>query len=314
MKNLLILLTILLLGSCQQKKLQIKQNSINPIIGDISYVEKFGSLPNELSNEHTRIKTHLNYVEKLLREKSISHLSVVERKNRTRLLDYLRNYHVAGIFPKNYDHEDERRPCFIDKDKNICAVGYLVAQTAGLETAEEINSQYKYAAIGDMNSDLLEDWIGTTGLSRNEIAMIQPNYGGPIPVTVNQSYVGEKLAIPSAMLNAANIGISAASVLDWNKNKNSKNVARLGILSGILTLGYTAYDFYSSDYQFSGRTKGQRRVHSANLILGVASIGINAIKLKRDKRRNSKALSWNINMQPGINDQPIIGFAINKKL
>ncbi|MCX8019704.1 MAG: hypothetical protein N2747_04340 [Chitinophagaceae bacterium] len=67
-------------------------NTVNAVIGDISYKEKYGIYPNSLSDETDRIQTHLLYVEKLLRKKDISHLSEDKKKQRKIMLDLLREY------------------------------------------------------------------------------------------------------------------------------------------------------------------------------------------------------------------------------
>ena len=99
---------------------------INAIIGDESYVSKFGVLPVATNNEDLRIKTHLEYVENLLRKKDVTGLDEAQNERRELLLDLLHDYWTAGIFPRNYDYQNQRMSCFIDKDGRICAVGYLI--------------------------------------------------------------------------------------------------------------------------------------------------------------------------------------------
>ena len=121
---------ILLLNGCNEVTSD-RQHVINPIIGDIRYTEKYGDVPDQFTDETLRIKAHLEYVENLLRAKDISGLSHALKAKRENLLDLLHQYWTAAVFPKNYDYSNERKPCFIDKDGNICAVGYLLEQTAG---------------------------------------------------------------------------------------------------------------------------------------------------------------------------------------
>ena len=152
--------------------------TINPIIGDISFVEKFGELPTDATGEDLRIQTHLAYAENLLRGKDVSHLSADMRQTRTHMLDLLHDYWNRGAFPRNYDYAQTRKPCFIDKNGTICAVGYLVEQTAGREAAEAINDKFKYAFVMEMNDPMVDDWIAMSGLTKEECATIQPDYGG----------------------------------------------------------------------------------------------------------------------------------------
>lgn len=149
---------------------------VNAIIGDESFVETFGRRPDNQTSEALRIETHLAYVEKKLRSRNVTHLPEHMQKKRQQLLDLLEEYRDAGRFPKNYDHPSERRPCFIDQDGAICAVGYLIEQTAGREVAERINTRHPYDYIQDMDMPEVKEWIRQSGLTEEECAMIQPAY------------------------------------------------------------------------------------------------------------------------------------------
>jgi hypothetical protein len=161
-------------------------DQINPILGNSSYIAKTGAAPSCFSNEKFRIQTHLLYVEDILRAANTDHLSNEEKTTRMRIIGLLHEYASAAQFPHNYDCA-ERRPCFIDRDQNICAVGYLVEQTAGRMVAEKINSKYQYAYINEMNLPELDSWIAVSGLSKTECAMIQPTYS---PTFIYPAYAG----------------------------------------------------------------------------------------------------------------------------
>lgn len=151
-------------------------NTINAVLGDVSFVKKFGKAPNEATNERLRIQTHLTYVEALLRKADVAHLSPRLRERRSALLDKLHDYRLAGEFPTNLDFPQERRPCFIDAAGNICAVGYLIEQTAGRALAERITAAHKYDFLVDMAMPELTAWVEESGLTARECAMIQPSY------------------------------------------------------------------------------------------------------------------------------------------
>ena len=103
-------------------------SAINRVIGDESFIQTYGMKPDKGVPERIRIKTHLQYVEKLLRNRSTDHNSDELKQNRIKHLDRLREYILAGEFPLNDDHPDKRRPAFISENGNICAVGYLIEQ------------------------------------------------------------------------------------------------------------------------------------------------------------------------------------------
>lgn len=150
---------------------------INSVLGDASFVAAFGQLPGGVAGEDLRIATHLEYVERLLRSRDVRALPQALREERLRNLDRLHAYRTRRIFPRNHDYPGERRPCFIDRDGRICAVGYLVEQSAGRDIAERINSRFQYARISQMQSAELQRWLARSGLTIQEAAMIQPEYG-----------------------------------------------------------------------------------------------------------------------------------------
>ncbi|MBI3240477.1 MAG: hypothetical protein HYZ43_16795 [Flavobacteriia bacterium] len=174
MKQLLVILFLVVTSSLFAQTI----DSINPVIGDLSFVTRYGSQPSLTDNETDRIKTHLAYVEEQLRATDVSALTVEQQAKRTEILDHLHTYWQREQFPINTAYPNERKPCFIDEKGTICAVGYLIEQTAGLTTAEAINEQYQYATITEMMDKLPEiaQWATENGLTVNECAMIQPTY------------------------------------------------------------------------------------------------------------------------------------------
>ena len=159
-----------------------KEQTINPVLGDVSFVEKYGYQPDANTDEQLRIITHFEFVENLLRQKDVSCLSPTLQQKREHLIDLFHKYKVDGKFPRNYDYDDQRRPCFIDKDNTICAVGYLVEQTSGRKAAEDINARFKYDDLLDMDDALVDNWVAQSGLTKEEVAMIQPTYGPYYPI------------------------------------------------------------------------------------------------------------------------------------
>jgi hypothetical protein len=171
-KNIFIAFTFLLVSITSVAR----QQTVNSILGDLSYVQKFGRTPNENTNEQIRIQTHLEFVESILRRRDVSKMPKALRENRNKMLNILHGYWIRAEFPVNYDYAGMRIPCFIDKDSRICAVGYLIEKTAGRAVAEKINTDFKYADIFEMKDPLVENWIASSGLTKLECAMIQPTY------------------------------------------------------------------------------------------------------------------------------------------
>lgn len=180
-----------------------EKDSINPIIGNASYWSVFGHSPQNETCDSTRISTHLRYAHHLLLENT-ENLADSEIKNkRFVLLNLLDEYIQRGLFPIN-SAKEERTPCFIDEFGTICAVGYLVEQTAGLALAEHINKNHQYDFIEDMNITELDQWIAQSGFSKREMAMIQPTYANFIKITRTRSYFGVGLNTVSRDLSFGN--------------------------------------------------------------------------------------------------------------
>lgn len=157
---------------------------VNNVIGDVSYVVKFGEMPTAQTDDKLRIQTHLEYVENQLRQADISNLTATQRQNRATILDVLHQYWTNGQFPKN-DYFAARKSVFIDKQNTHCAVGFLIKATEGEALTQRINAKYQFASIYDIKMAEVAKWAATYGLTIDECAMIQPTYGGwirPEPV------------------------------------------------------------------------------------------------------------------------------------
>ena len=259
---------------------------VNPIIGNQSYLEAFGTQPDANSDNQTRVFTHLKYAENLLRSRDVSHLSAEKQQRRTQLLNLLRDYYTAGKFPKNKDYPSERRPRFIDDEGTICAVGYLVEKTAGLKTAQAINAKHQYDAIMDMDMPELDAWIAQSGLTREECAIIQPTYKRVVPVT------GKTLWISGANMtfNGAMIGLNASEI---GRGSASKLFPSIGLATGAwqFTYGATSYrksqasSFYYNDYT------QVNIVAFTNMGVGLLTMGVSAFNFFHSPSKKDKHIS-----------------------
>jgi hypothetical protein len=179
------------------------QNGINPIVGDTSWYESKGEWPNGNESEIDRISVHLTYV--LHRLKAVNNSNPKRKIN----LDHLEAYISRGEFPINEKYKGERWPCFIDDQGSICAVGYLVEQTASREFAEQINQKFQYDYLMNMEDENLLAWQAKSGLTFEELAMIQPTYNykiiEPSPILSDAL----PIPIPKLIYTARHIELSA---------------------------------------------------------------------------------------------------------
>jgi hypothetical protein len=128
------------------------------------------------ADDHSLVSTDLFLVEEFLRSRDVSGLSAELQEARERNLDEFHAYIVAGNFPVNYDHE-ERRPCFIDKDGGVCAVGNLLVRSGQQDLAHYIAANYEYAYVHEMGVEQLAEWQKHSGLTAAELDLVQPSYG-----------------------------------------------------------------------------------------------------------------------------------------
>lgn len=122
-----------------------------------------------------RIRTHLSLVEGILRARPAERLTETQYNNRLRLLDELRSYHQAGIFPLNHNFH-HRTPFFIDAHGTACAVGHLLIRDGQEDFALRIKEEMNNAYLLDMPYPEIATWAKANGFTVEELAWIQPGY------------------------------------------------------------------------------------------------------------------------------------------
>lgn len=231
-KYVAYLLVGLGLSACQPQAIApLATDQVNALVGNAGYVAATGQAPTTATTDKDRVQAHLAYAERVLRRQPATGLSSILVARRAHLLDLLHDYWVAGVFPRNFDYPGERRPCFIDRDGRLCAVGYLVAETAGRPAAERINAAHQYDLIADMHTPTLAQWVQQSGLSTAECALIQPNYNFT-PPTLTPVPVPTSYGVGSAVWGGANVLLSAANASQFNQPSAGRGVAYAGVLSG----------------------------------------------------------------------------------
>jgi hypothetical protein len=312
MKNLVQLLLCFLVAF-NYLKINAKNDNVQPvnaILGDISYFEKYSSLPTKSASEVQRIQAHLEYVESLLRNTSTTHLSRKQKKNRQKAIENLHFYWTAGVFPENREFLNDRKPCFIDAKGNLCAVGYLIEQSASRVVAEQINARYQYEYLMEMEWNVIDEWIASSGLTKLECAMIQPTYG-PTPT---ENYITPGFGYATAVFSGANITLSVMNVSQINRQNQGLFTPILGMVlgAGQITLG--ALNFPKIQYGWSGSyiNEAQRNYALMNVALGTSSVIFSTWSLitrKPDKTRN---VSWNVGAFPTNRNQLNVAFSFRK--
>ena len=317
MKNLSILLAIvisILFLSCN-KSFKSKE-TINPILGDISFETKFGYKPNAKTNDFLRIKTHLEYVESLLRQKDVSYLPITLQENRRNILNLLRTYWQNGKFPKNYDYKNGRKPCFIDKNGTICAVGYLIEQTKGRETAEQINSKHKYDELLAMNDNQVDNWIKTSGLTKNECAMIQPSYNSYIYTSYSYNHITPLYGSSSSIISGLNLSLNTINGIQITKGSTNKTIPVIGLITGAGQVFLGASNIPKEDVDVNGKNftnESQKTLSFLNIGLGTSTMILSAWNLLNNRKPKDKRTTWNIYSFPTQKNDLGLAFSLTRK-
>src|SRR6188768_1665910 len=126
--------------------------------------------------DRLRIQQRLAQVELRLRSAPSDALTPSARLARARSLDELHRYWQVGVFPRNSQHPNQRRPYFIDDEGRPCAVGALIQRSGFTELARRIDQTFHNDYVPDMNDAELLAWAGAHGFSVAELALIQPEY------------------------------------------------------------------------------------------------------------------------------------------
>lgn len=299
---------------------QLPFNTVNPVIGDESYLAFFGVQPNQSSDEQLRVKLHLFYAEQILRERSAAVLTDQQKANREKVLDLLHDYATKGVFPSNFDYPFERRPCFIDKNGAICAVGYLVEKTAGLELAEQINEEHQYDYLADMNEPALAAWAEEHGFTLEECAIIQPAYGPVVPAETVHMPIPDGYGISSGLVGGLNLTINMVNLS--GRFGNAKTISYIGFISGAsqLILGFTNIKSDKNYYDGwgTGQTKvsykAQNNLSYINIAMGTTTMVTSALNLYINSKIKDKKNTVGLYSYPGLNNDMNLGVSFARRL
>ncbi len=164
-------------------------HAVNAVLGDESFVQRFGRVPSPKDQYASRIATHLRFVHSALQRGGEGRTVEVQRR-RNRALRALEAYIQRGEFPRRTgDAYVGTRPRFIDDRGVHCAVGYMLLSTGYGDLARAIDHDYEYAYLLEMESSALKTWAEEYGFSLLELASIQPSYAPPPDAEMVESQV-----------------------------------------------------------------------------------------------------------------------------
>lgn len=263
----------------------VNQNTVNPVLGDISFIEKFGVKPESTTKVDLRLTTHLEYVVNKLRNAEVSHLSTELKAKRLQFLDYLKEYIEAESYPKNYVVPNRSQSVFIDKNGKICAVGYLVEKSVGRIVAEEINRKYKFSSVFDIKSKTFEKWVSESGFTKKELAMIQPGYPPAPDPDSEPEPANEAYDVTSSILIGMNTTLSFVNVSHAVRGNGDRTFPIVGLILGTdqLVIGIANYPKKST-------VDKRKRVFSIlNIGIGTLTVALSSYNLFKIKENKEKS-------------------------
>ena len=146
-------------------ELEPTDKAINAEIGDESYVQIYGSLPGEDVPFTVRVRTHLEYAESVLRNRPVDHLTEEQKKNRELLLDLLEGFMMSEKFSQ-----------IGENNKKICVICYMFEKTSDSTLTDFDPYQINKSTFNKLNHPGLSDWVEESGITIEELALIQPVY------------------------------------------------------------------------------------------------------------------------------------------
>jgi hypothetical protein len=90
-------------------------------------------------------------------------------------VQHLRDYSAKAAFPRN-TYEPGQVNVFVDEDGNICAAANLIALSGNMDLVQQTAATNNFIVLRDVHDGALHDWMLTSGLTQEEIALIQEPY------------------------------------------------------------------------------------------------------------------------------------------
>jgi hypothetical protein len=187
--------------------------------------------------DERKVRRHLRHTEEFLRTRPVN-LSPEAVTHRQQNLDRLRDYWQNAPLPRNTTQPDHRTPCFIDEQGHCCAVAHLVIEAGYKEAVHIIAAEANEAYIHDMHFPILDEWAAQSGLSKDELALIQPSYCPPAEYGY-QFFHAAFYVIAFGFF----AGLLGGPVAIWNflrgmtNNRLNKALYRMGLLTGFVFYG-----------------------------------------------------------------------------
>jgi hypothetical protein len=97
-------------------------------------------------------------------------------KRRAMHIQRLRAYADAGMFPQNTYSKNAKLNVFIDEQGKLCAAANLIALDGHRDLVDATAQKNNMIRLADVKDGALMDWMLRSGLTQEEIALIQEPY------------------------------------------------------------------------------------------------------------------------------------------
>jgi hypothetical protein len=105
-------------------------------------------------------------------------------------------YATAGIYPSNV-YKDGSLNVWRDQDGHFCAAATIIRASGAIDLTDRVAEQNNFIRLADVTTGPLMDWILTSGLTQDEVVLIQrpfmPVVEKPIPAPTQQVAIDAKL-------------------------------------------------------------------------------------------------------------------------
>lgn len=197
------------------------------------------SVYGRLLNWMARVPTafHLWCAEQELRIADTGGLTESQKEARDRNLDVLRAYRKRGEFPRHRHDRIRGLPCFIDSDGRQCAVACLMHASGDESTPAKVVREANFARIREMPFLELDAWASESGLTKSELARIQPGYPDDPPQWEDFLYFSNLVLTIWALGLFTILSIFANTLRLFVAFANRYLTSLIGIVAGVTLVG-----------------------------------------------------------------------------
>ncbi len=163
-----------------------------------------------------------------------------------------------------------------------------------------------------MNDRVVDNWIASSGLTREEAAMIQPSYGYAPPP--NNNYIKQDYGTASAVLTGINLSMVAINGIQMARHSGHKALPMVGLLAGVGQVILGIGSFPDEPNGANGYTnESQKLLCMVNIGLGTASTILSGWNLMSDRPFRERRTSWNIYSFPTRDNNTGVALQVTRR-